>query len=366
MRDSWVIALLSTLSVLVMGSLAWANRDRVMTGHNDFVSFYTGARLAGTGGLYDVAQVRAFQEQLLGRTSDAWRFIRLPYFAALLWPLGRLPFHTAYLVWEALAIAAVAGFVLLWKPTARPITVLFTCLSLPVAVALMNGQDLTFVLLFLAASVYALRQGRPFLAGLAFALCAVKFHLFLLAPLLLVNRRNWTWGAGAAAGLGVLLLVSFAVAGPAWPGAYYRVLTDPNIHPGLEQMPSLHGLVGRWGWPAPVEWILAAAVAGVVAVTAARRSFEYALAAALAGGVLVSYHSYLADCALLLPATLIVLTETASRPLRMLTVVLLTPLTGFLLVMNSPATGAVMPLAVLALLGLIGLDAARRAEPAEG
>jgi hypothetical protein len=360
MRDSWIIGFLFVLAVASLAALAWAHPDPVLTGRNDFIQFYTGAWLVGTPGLYDAARVREFQEQVLGSTADAWRWTRLPYYAALLWPLGRLPFHIAYLVWQALAIAALAGFVLRWKPTSRSTTLLYTSLSLPVAVTLLNGQDLTFLLLALALCVGWRRQGRPFAAGLVLALCAAKFHLLVLTPLLLVTPRHWRWGAGAATGCAALLGLSFAVAGPAWLAAYYQVLIDPKIHPGIVQMPNLHGLLERWAWPAPIEWGLAAAVAAVVAFIAWRASFEYGLAAALAGGLLVSYHSYLADCTLLLPAALIVLSETEFSLLRMAALLVLTPPASLLLLFNSPRAGAVLPLTILALVGLMGWETWRR------
>jgi hypothetical protein len=240
--------------------------------------------------------------------------------------------------------------------------VLFTSLSIPMFVTLLNGQDLAFVLLFLAASISLHRRGRRFAAGVVFAFCAVKFHLLVLVPLLLAARRNWRWGAGAATGSIALLGLSFAVQGWGWPAAYYHVLTDPAIHPGLTQMPSLHGLLGRWRAPAALEGALIASLAVVIVFIVRRRSFEYALAAALAGGLLASYHSYLADCTLLLPAGLIVLAETSWPALRLVAVILLTPLTSLLLLLNSPVAGAPMPLAVLALVALMGLEA-RASDP---
>jgi hypothetical protein len=356
MRESWVIAIASVVALTFMASLAWWQRHRILSGENDFVQLYTAARLSGTLALYDAEAVRQEQLEFLGGTAEAWRYTRLPYYAALLRPLGQLTYPQAYLLWQVLSLAALAGFVLLWQPTPVRITFLFTCFSLPAAVTWMNGQDLTFVLLALAASVLWRRQGRPFTAGLIFSLCAAKFHLFVLTPLLLLSPKNRRWGAGAAAGGLALLLLSFAVGGLGWPAAYLRVLTDPAIHPGITQMPNLNGLLGRWGAPASVEWLLMAVVAALVAFIARRAPFEYALAAALTGGLLLSYHAYLADCALLLPAALIVLAQTASPALRLLAVVLLTPVTGFLLLMNTPEGGTVMPLAMLALVGLMGVE----------
>ena len=71
-----------------------AERERILVGDNDFMSFYAGARLVGTPGLYDPAKTRDLQLELIGMTEEARsHFIRLPWFAALLWPICQLPYR---------------------------------------------------------------------------------------------------------------------------------------------------------------------------------------------------------------------------------------------------------------------------------
>jgi len=349
MKDSWVIGSLSAVAILGMLSIAWQFRERTLTGYNDFAQLYAGARLVGSADLYDAARVSEVQRQAIGRTSESWRYTRLPYYAALLWPLGKLSYRTAYFLWEALALAAFAGFIYLWDQPTFSLRLLFSSLSLPAFTSLMNGQDLTFILLWIAIALSCRRAGRPFLAGMVFALCAAKYHLFLLAPLLLLSRREWRFGGGLLSGGAVLGAVSFAVSGPSWPQRYMSVLMDPRIHPSVHHMPNLHGLFAAWpalGW---IEWLLAAAVAASVWMIGRRMSFEYGLAAALAGGLLTSYHAYLQDCNVLLPAALTVVASTTLRWLRLLAVLLLTPVTYFFLLADSSLT-VVVPAAILVMI----------------
>jgi len=365
MKDSWIIGVISLVGLAFMGSLAWAFRERVFTGHNDFVQLYTGARLVGRPGLYDAQRVRREQQERIGATGEAWRYTRLPYYAALLWPLGRLPFRTAYALWELMGLAALAGFVWLWRSTSRPLTLLFTSLCLPVFTSLMNGQDLTLILLCLALAVEQHRRGWSFLAGGILSLCAAKYHLFVLLPLLVAGQKCWRLGGGLAAGGLALAGLSFAVAGPRWPWQYYEVLMDPAIHPATQHMPNLHGLFGALGPARWLEWPAGAAVAAMTLIVARRQPFPYALGATLAGGLLVSYHSYLPDCSVLLPAALTALATTTLYWLRLLAVVLLTPAIYFLLLMPA-GPGFAVPCAILALLALMVWEAWRRPQGTDG
>ncbi len=94
---------------------------------------------------------------------------------------------------------------------------------------------------------------------------------------------------------------------------------------------------------------MAAAVAAAVWAIGRRMSFEYGLAATLAGGLLTSYHAYLQDCSVLLPAALTVVASTTLRWLRLLAVLLLTPVTYFLLLADSSLT-VVVPAAILVMI----------------
>ncbi|HYM12078.1 MAG TPA: glycosyltransferase family 87 protein [Bryobacterales bacterium] len=359
MKDSWVIGGLAVASLALMLLLGWQIRDRLWDGSNDFVSFYAGGRLVGTGYLYNAERTRATEHGLTRVLSQAWRYIRLPFHAVFFWPLARLPYRTAYFLWEFLITAAFAGFVCLWRPPSWPLTLLFSSMSFPAFAALMNGQDLTFLLLLVAISVSLSRRGRAFAAGAVLSLCAAKFHLFSLVPVLLVAQKQWRFLRGLLAGGVVLAAISFAAAGPSWPQQFYQALRDQTINPDLGHMPNLHGLFSQFPPVGGLEWIAATAVVAAVYLVARRMSFDYALAATLAGGLLVSYHCYLSDCSLLLPSALTVISATGDWWLRLVAFLLLLPFGYFLLLLNSPLPAPV-PLTILLFVFLMALEAWRR------
>ena len=86
------------------------------------------------------------------------------------------------------------------------------------------------------------------------------------------------------------------------------------------------------------------------------------VAATLAGSLLVSYHSYLQDCSLLLPSALLVFSSTTSRGLRLMAVLLLLPLGYFLLQLSSPLSAAV-PVGILAMMLWMTIEAWHRPSP---
>ena len=269
-------------------------------GRTDFLSYYAGARLAGTADLYSPPRVYAIQ-QAYGDPGRVIAFTRLPYQAALLWPLGQLPYRTANVIWQLLNLLAVAGFVRLWA--GRLVFVPLCCLYFPMWVSFHSGQDVPLVLVSVAVGGFLLRKNRHFAAGLAFALCAVKFHLFLLLPLLIVGKSLWRFAAGFLAGALAEAAVSlWAGGGWDWPVRYSALLRlNESSEASAGQMLNLKGLLH--GLPHEAAW-LAVASAAVVWGTwrIIRRSrLEVAIGAMLCGGLLVGLHGYMVDAVLLLP-----------------------------------------------------------------
>lgn len=274
-------------------------------GRNDFLGFYEGAKLVGTPGLYDRRSVGEVQRRAVGDTFEI-EYGRLPYYAWMLKPLGLLPYRTAYLVWEIMLAAAFVGFLVLW-PSANPRMKWYVgCWSLPAFVSLFNGQDDLLLLWWVALAAWLLRTGRPVSAGLLLTLCASKYHLFILVPLVILAQRRWRMAAGGAAGGAILLLISFMVAGKDWVWRYWAVLTHPEMSTSLAHMPNLHSLfgVGRLGLVAQLILTIALA-AGVFLAARRTRSFEQPVAVALATGLLIGVHGYINDCPLLMPAIMV-------------------------------------------------------------
>jgi hypothetical protein len=320
--------------------------------NNDFVCTYTGAVLAGSPGLYDVNTVMRTQMPL-GDSPQFMMYQRFPYYAALEAPLRWLPYRQAYWVWQALSLAAVLVFLAFWPGQPLWLKAIACCWSLPLANCFVMGQDVTLVLAALAVSLALFFRGRHFGAGCVLALCSIKFHLFVTLPLLVITRRLWRFGAGSVAGGAVLLAASFAVQGWRWPADYVRMLRLPTSTPSFGLMPNLNGLLsGHPHGPGSMA-VAACVVLAVAALVMWRGKFTAAVAAALLSGLLLSYHAFIADAVLLIPAGLLLMRDKSSLAHRAVGALLLSPL-AFL---GSRLENAPYPPAALVLLPLLVMAA---------
>ena len=228
---------------------------------------------------------------------------RLPFYYAMLWPLGRLPYATARALWFGLMILSAVLFVLIYPTDRRAMLAAAVAVSLPLFAATFGQrQDLALLLLIIAVSLWLRKRGYETAAGFVLALLAIKIHLFLLLPVALVMRREWRMLFGLAGGGVALLGISFAVAGPGWVQEYLALISNPGVISDPGGKPNLHGLVA--GWPHAGAWEVVLSVLVVIAtvLAARRRGFEIAFSAALLGSFLMSNHAYVHDCAVLIPA----------------------------------------------------------------
>ena len=342
MKTNVIIAILIVLGIF---GHVQAFRERPATAicGTDFPIFYAGAKLLGTGDLYSPAAVQRIQRREIGCTASVAAFIRLPYFAALVWPLTLLPLGLAFAVWRLALLAAEIGFVASFRRHWK--WALLACVwSFPLAWDFDNGQDDSFLLLAIAAGTILAARGRPFTAGLCFSLCAAKFHLVMFLPLVLVARGRRAV-EGLAAGGAVLLGISFAVGGWNWPGRYLAELLHHNIDPAPLELHNIRGLVHG---SLAGEIALGLTVVAAVWMVCRRAPFEISLSAALAGSLLVSHHLTASDWAMLLPAGLTLGIQAPACYIRVGAVLLITPLVTYL--WGIPA---LMRLPDLALLGLV-------------
>lgn len=272
-------------------------------GRTDFVSFYAGARLAGSPHLYSPAHVRETQIDVEG-PSYMRAFVRPAFYAVLLRPLAWLPYFSGLVVWQLLNLGALAAFVMLWQP--RAFAAALCCFYLPVWINLSASQDGMLVLLCAWLSVRLLGKGRHFSAGMLLSLCSVKFPLFLLIPVFIVARRLWRFGAGLAAGGAVLFIVSCIAGGWNWLAEYLALLEVNERAVGAQQhMLSVYGLF--YGLPNSTVWTIVGSLAVVLGTWYAVRHtvLELAFALTLFGGMLVSLHSFGYDLTFLLPVFLV-------------------------------------------------------------
>ncbi len=352
--DNPIRVFLGLLCAAGFAALLWSQTDRAFSGANDFMQLYVGAVEAGGPALYDPQASYRFQQEQFGAVAEAIIYVRPAYYALLLKPLTWLgSYAKAHAAYTALRLLAIVGFVLLWPKHGRWDAVMFTLMSLPLFIGLMNGQDTVFLLPLIAWALRSAEQGKDFQAGLALSLCAIKPHLLLLVPVALVAQGRWGVVKGGLVGGAALFALSCVSGGLGWVGSFLAVVGNDVINPDLQVMPNLAGLLE--GVPRAELWTATGAVGALaaVAVTARYGSFAAGIAAATIGSLLLSGHAYVSDVVVLLPGLLAIAQEPAAQPAaKFFAFVWLGPILPLLLLIGRPASYApqiALPLTLLAL-----------------
>lgn len=359
-----VLALLgfAANAVVIGPSLFWSFQPGAP--RNDFVSFYTAPALLTSGGLYDLQQIDEEQARY-GFDRDRQHklaFLRPPFYALLLKPLAWLPYRPAYLAWVSLSAISLVLVAVLWKHLGLGWMAAALCWSPAVAYMFLRGQDTAFLLLLFSAGIALLRRNAPYAAGIILSLCGIKWSLFLAVPLLIVGRRLWRCGAGFLAGSAAMLLLSYFVAGRGWPQEYGRMILADTASPRVPEMASLRGLVHGTTWSTALE-ITAALMIAFLTWWICRwvKDLDYAAAATLISGLLISHHAYLYDCAILAPALVILARGAGSFAwLRTYAIVLLAPFPMLLLLF--PPWSNVPQFALVSLYAVMVWDVKQNAE----
>ena len=141
----------SFAAVIVLGlafNIGFAVLERAGWGI-DFNQFYSSARLAGTGHLYDWEALRKIEaENGTGVPTG-----RLPVVAYGYKLLAWLPYPVAHWIWLVMSLAALAVFALAWPGVPRQWMFAALVWSVPAALLLLYGQDTPFWLMFFAAGL---------------------------------------------------------------------------------------------------------------------------------------------------------------------------------------------------------------------
>jgi hypothetical protein len=336
------------VGVMFLLLLGYHRREMAFSAKNDFVTFYAGAKLAGTPELYSrTANVELIKKQV--GVDMGMMYIRPPFYAAILKPLAWLPFLWAYAVFTCASLGIYLWFV--WRFTREcPALPFLAALSIPLLADLAAGQDAAFMLGILGASILLMRKHRDFAVGLVLSLCAFKFHLFLFVPVLLLMKRRWMIVGGGLCGTAVLTALGLVVNGPGSIAQWLKVLRDPWINPDAGGMPNLHGLVAVLNGDIRIEAILTGGVCLLFLwMTLRAEKFELLFAASLVCGLLVSFHSTIVDDLVLFPVLILVLGSSHLVPLRAATGLILTPIPYFLVLAGAPYS-SIFPISLLLIL----------------
>jgi hypothetical protein len=312
-------------------------QKNMRAGHNDFLPLYVGGRLAGEPDRYSPERQDSLQVELTGGVLLNCRFQRPPFYGVLLKPLSWLPFQTAYAVFQALSLLCAIYFLIAFRRASRNL-VPIAIMSPGLIGCFVVGQDVLLIIALLTSVVLLTRREHDFAAGLLLSLCAIKFHLFTLAPAAIVAHRKFGILRGAAVGAGGLFLAGLIDGG--WPvyRQWIQMMGSAENHPGAAIMTSLRGFVSALtGDNLALVIGLSLMVAGVTCWLAWKTAaFETALAYCLIGGLLASYHSYTSDTLVLLFALALLLGQPDLRPVAAIIKLALLPFSYVMLYLGPP------------------------------
>ncbi len=309
-------------------AIAWNSRDLIRKGYPDFTIFYSSARILAQGlgrQLYDEATQYRVQQQFAAGVSI--RQGPLPYnhppFEALAFvPLSWMSYPTAYCVWNLFNLIFLVMTLYVLRPALPGVKSvsaaawLFVWVSFfPVFFALLQGQDVLFLLLLFAGVYVLLRRDSDIAAGCCLALGLFRFHLVLPLVLILLWQKRTKAILGFLATGAVLAVISIAIVGwqgaLAYPGQVWQMERAMEQHQTIFplRMANVRGLLASL-LPFASRSV-SNLIVGVLSVallyfaahkwkTTSRTEFDLSFSICVIVTLLVSYHTLAYDLSLLL------------------------------------------------------------------
>jgi arabinofuranan 3-O-arabinosyltransferase len=240
----------------------------------DFCSFWVGGNFATSNdpaAAYDYSAFGAAQAALVGprhHNFPPFYFAYPPVFLFIVYPLGLMPYLTAFTVWSLLTLVlymmAVHAVIPRWTTVIASVTPIFVAENAKLG---QNG--------FLTAAliIYSLGciERRPRLSGLFLALLTYKPQFGLVFPLALLVSRKWT-AVFSAVSWNVVLGAAAAIAfsyktWPLYVDAVFNRNWDLSADRGVRlTQQSVFGLLHWAGASATISWSLHLTIAAAIAI----------------------------------------------------------------------------------------------------
>jgi alpha-1,2-mannosyltransferase len=300
----------------------------------DFLQFYVGGSFVREGRLNQLYELQALYARAQAIVPDSRETLYVPMqspqtlFAFS--PVSVFPYPVAVTIWIAvIMLLYAASCVMTW----RYCTALhrYRAETLACAVAfpglfstVLHGQTSAVALLFVATALFALRHGRPFIAGLAIGCLAFKPHWLLAAGAVFMAVREWRVVAGALTAAAGQTGITFLLVGPAVMSAYWRTLqTVQRLGDVLEPYPgdslrSFFKVFLPWEPVALLAYLLGAVATQYLAmrIWRSRAPFEVRSSSVVLATLLVSPHAFPYDLILLAPVYFLLANWFADHPSR--------------------------------------------------
>jgi hypothetical protein len=310
-------------------------------GRADFRQLYTAGYMVRTGHakeLYDYGTQKEFQDKLVSQEAMALPFVRPAYQALVFAPLSFFPFRTAYFSFLAINLTFLAGSYVLLQPWMHNLRAVYRAFPgalflgfLPVATALIQGQDSIILLTLIVTAFLSLRKGHEFAAGVLVSLGLFKFQIVIPIAVLFLVWRRFRFVMGFAVCAAILLSCSVWLVGVAQAQLYlHSLLSMSGTLPAagllwypvpVQMMANIHGLVfGLFHSLVPHVWqqALISLLSTSMLVWALFRGSQVKNASdklllALSVSVLISYYAFIHDLSVLLLPFIVVLNSSLPK-----------------------------------------------------
>jgi hypothetical protein len=280
----------------------------------------TGYRYA----LYDYNLQTSFENLVVGPSDTPLPFNHLSYESLFFAPLSAASYRSAYFIFLFINILLLAACFYLLRPWMSNLGNVYRWLPaalfgafLPVAAALIQGQDSVILLALFAMAFVLLQRGREIEAGALIGLGSFKLHIVIPIVLLFLIWRRWRFFAGFAASATAAIATSVLLVGMkgmkfyihsllsisagATASDYVRNAVTPNNMPNIRGL--IFGLANHFipsSWVQAVIVLLSAAIVAWVSAQNRVRRGPVTLLIAIPTATLVSYHFLIHDLSILL------------------------------------------------------------------
>ncbi len=325
----YVQPLAIALTTYLLGAHLWTWVFQLSTflgGRADFRHLYVAGCMVRLGEgpyLYDYASQLHWQNAL-SPGGIPIPFNHPAYEALFFIPFSFLRYRPAYVAFLALNIALLVGSLYMLRPwmanlrnVFRLMPVMMFVSFLPVAAALMNGQDSILLLTLFVSAAVLIHSGRDMAAGLLVGLGLFKFQIVIPIAILFLIWRHWRFCFGFSISALSAGLTSLWIVGGAQARAYGASLLSMSVSSSRESlviysikpeaMGNLRGLIfglmsghlSNFSIQA-VTIVLSVLVMIAIGVAGAKLNAFDALLIAITTSAVVSYHFLIHDMSVLL------------------------------------------------------------------
>lgn len=279
-----IITFQKSQGISINGSAIWGR---------DFANVWSSGRITIEGQtaiLYDMKAYQAWQDAAFGWGINDHNY-SYPPLTLLYTPLfGALPYFVALALWSTLSLGAFVWAARPWLGGGGIARI--AALALPSTLVCLWAGHYGLLLGALWLGAWRLIDRNPLAAGVLTGLMAVKPHLAILMPLMLVRRGEWRAIAAAALTIGLMVGLSVLLYGAElWQTYAFRTsadqigLVDATRTFFIKMMPTLTPALFVAGIDAPLVWAAQAALALAAMVALWRFQPDDSMTAGLAAAV---------------------------------------------------------------------------------